>query len=145
MSDLRVDDLEARAAAAALRLFGARRGLEVRDSGGAVAGTRFALGSVDEPEELFFALLPAAAGYLSLSLVLVVDEDFFRGHVEEILAVTARYEVSASLSRDDLLGAGEVYLNLSLRLFLPGFVQAAFDLALDNLRASRDALARTFP
>ena len=50
-----------------------------------------------------------------------------------------------SLGRDDALEEGEVYLNLSLRIFLAGLCEEVLELALENLRAAREALGEEFP
>ena len=131
---------------AELTYLAARQELTIRfTSGDGEDGLRALLSTESGGEEVFFAVSPLDASYLSLSLVLVVDEDFFRTNVEDILDVTSRYEVSASLARDDGLGEGEVYLHLALRLFLVPLTEAAFALSLENLRAARDALAAAFP
>ena len=131
---------------AELAYLAARQHLTIRfTSGDGEDGLRALLSAEGGGEEVFFAVAPLDASYLSLSLVLVVDEAFFRSNVESILDVTSRYEVSASLARDDGLGAGEVYLHLALRLFLVPLTEEAFALSLENLRAARDALAAAFP
>lgn len=140
-----MNDLRLAALREELRYFAACRGLASRTTGASVEdGLRVIFTSGEESEEVFFALAPKDGDYLSLSLVLVVDEEFFRSNIESILGVTSRYDVCASPSRDESLGEGEVYLHLSLRLFLVPLTRAAFGLGVDNLRAAKDALAAAF-
>ncbi len=103
------------------------------------------MSSPQDGESVFLVVAPTGGGYVSLSLVLVVDDEFFREHIEEVLAVTARYDACVSMARDEQLGDGEVYLNLGLRLFLPGLCEDSLSLAVANLRAARDALGGAFP
>ena len=139
-----IDDLEFEALRATMRHFAAANGLAYRpDSSG--NDLRAVLASAGEGDDAFFLVAPRGDTYLSISLVLVVDEEFFRENVEAILAVTSRYEVCTTLSRDEALAEGEGYLNLSLRLFRPGLTVEVFRLALGNLRAARNALAQSFP
>jgi hypothetical protein len=139
-----IDDLENASARARIRHLGAVLGFEVRESG-REGGFQAVMSSPADGDALFFAVAPLGGGYVSLSLVLVVDEDFFREHIEEVLAVTARYDACVSLARDGKLEEGEVYLNLSLRLFLAGLCEETLGLAVQNLRAARDALGGAFP
>jgi hypothetical protein len=127
-----------------LGYFAARGGLTSRFTAAGDGGLRALFAGGEGDEEVLFAVVPAGGGYLSLSLVLVVDEAFFHARIEEILAVTSRYEVCPSLSRDDRLEDGEVYLHLSVRLFLAPLTSEAFEMAVENLRASRAALAEAF-
>ncbi len=145
-----MDKLENASARAQVRHLGAQLGFEVKESG-REGGFEAVLSSSQDTDGVFFAVAPLGGGYLSLSLVLVVDEAFFREHIEEILGVTARYDVCTSLARDDdltkdgRLAADEVYLNLSLRIFLAGLSEDTLSLAVQNLRAVRDALGGAFP
>lgn len=143
---MNVDELRTDALRAGLSYAAARVGLETRvpppDGSG---GFRALLTPRGGEEEVLFAVAPADADYLSLSLVLVVDEAFFHERIEEILGVTSRYEVCPSLARDGRLAEGEVYLHLSVRIF--GFPPGADVLAdaVENLRAAREALGAEFP
>lgn len=139
-----IDDLENASARAQIRHLGSALGLEVRESG-REGGFQAVMSSPNDGDSLFFVVAPLGGGYVSLSLVLVVDEDFFRAHVEEVLSVTARYDACVSMARDGKLAEGEVYLNLSLRLFLAGLCEESLSLAVQNLRAVRDALGGAFP
>ena len=135
-----IGHLEIEATWAALRHLAARNDLTISRDGDTPDGFRAVLEDEDE-EGVFFAQLSLAGHYLSLSLVLVVDEGFLEGNMEKVLAVTSEFETSSRVERDDRLEPGEVYYALSLRLFLPGFCDETFALALSNLRAAREALA----
>lgn len=139
-----IDDLENASARAQIRHLGAVLGFEVRESG-RFDGFQAVMASPQDGDSLFFVVAPTGGGYVSLSLVLVVDEEFFHEHIEAVLSVTARYDACVSMARDDKLGAGEVYLNLGLRLFLAGICEETLSLAVQNLRAARDALGGAFP
>jgi hypothetical protein len=139
-----MEDLEVLSARAQVRHLAAKLELEVRESG---QGTGFqaVLVAPSDRECVFFAVAPRGGGYLSLSLVLVVDEAFFREHIEEILGVTARYDACVSLARSEDLAEGEVYLNLSQRIFLAGLSAVTLGQSIENLRAVREALGGEFP
>ena len=115
------------------------------ERGAAREAFRALLRPADGSEELFFVQAPRGGGYVSLSLVLVVEGDFFRGRVEDILEVTSRYEVCVYPARDDTLSPGEVFMNLAFRVCLAALTREAFEFAVENLRAARSALAATFP
>ncbi len=146
-----IDKLENASARAQVLHLGAQLGFEVKETGREVGFQAVLSSPPDESSSttdrdgVFFAVAPLGGGYLSLSLVLVVDEAFFREHVEEILGVTARYDACVSLARDGQLAEDEVYLNLSLRIFLAGLCEETLSLAVQNLRAVRDALGGAFP
>ena len=145
MSD---DDTHALAIAALranVRHYAARDGLSFGERPAADGGFHALLAREDGDGELYFAVSPPGSTYLSLSLVLVVDETFFRENSKTILDVTSRYDVCVTLTGDEALGPGEVYLNLSLRVFLEGLNSRVFSLALSNLAAAKDALAESFP
>jgi hypothetical protein len=139
-----IEDLENASARAQVRHLGAQLGLEVKESG-RTGGFEAVLSSPRDGDALFFVVAPLGGGYVSLSLVLVVDEAFFREHIEEVLSVTARYDACVSLARNEQLAEGEVYLNLSIRIFLAGLCEESLSLAFENLRAARDALGGAFP
>jgi len=145
MSDANLEGLGTDALRATLRHYAASEGLTFRDRPAPEEGLHALLARGEGEGEVYFAVSPAGATYLSLSLVLVVDEEFFRGNSKVILDVTSRYEVCVTLSSDDTLAAGEVYLNLSLRIFRDGLTDRVFRLALSNLSAAKDALAEEFP
>ena len=111
---MEIDDLEIDAARARLRYLAARCDLKYTESPAAGDGLRAVLARRDGEEELYFAVVPRSGGYLSLSLVLVVDEAFFRENLDAILDVTSRYEAAVSLARNETLAEGEVYLNDAL-------------------------------
>jgi hypothetical protein len=139
-----VAELESEAVWAALRHISARQGLRISRVDSDDGGFRAVL-EPEEGDELFFAQMSTTGRYVSLSLVLVVDEGFFAMNTAAILAVTSGYEVSSRVERDERLKEDEVYLSLSLRLFLPGLNEEVFNLAAENLRAAREALAAAFP
>jgi len=145
MSDVNLETLGLDALRATVRLYAAREGLACREQPAPEGGLHALLAREEGDGEVYFAVAPAGAAYLSLSLVLVVDEAFFRENSKMILDVTSRYEACVTLSGDEALEAGEVYLNLSLRVFLDGLTRRVFGLALANLSAAKDALAEEFP
>jgi len=143
---METEDLEIEVVRARIGLFAAREGLRAAAAAGAGGpGLRMVLSRDDGTGDVFFAAMAPGASGVSLSLVLVVDEAFFRENAVRILEVASRYEVCVSLEEDDRLGEGEVYLTLSLRTFLPGLTEDVLGLVVRNLVAARDALARAFP
>lgn len=140
-----IDDLEIDATRARLRHLAALRDLAFTESPGIEDGLRAVLAPRGGEEEVYFAVAPRGGGYLSVSLVLVVDEAFLRENLDAILEVTSRFDAAISLGRDGALEEGEVYLNLSLRIFLAGLCEEVLELALENLRAAREALGEEFP
>jgi hypothetical protein len=145
MSQESLEVLDTGALRATLRLYAARAGLRYRDRRTEDDGLSALLAREEGDGEVYFAVGPAGATYLSISLVLVVDEAFFTDHSARILEVTSRYEVCVTLTRDEELAEGEVYLNLSLRIFRDGLTERVFGLAVANLGAAKDALAEEFP
>ena len=143
MSDENLETLSVAALRASLRHHAAREGLAYEDRPAPDGGLHAAL--APENGEIFFAASPPGSGHLSLSIVLVVDRDFFHEHSRRILAVTSRYGTSVTLAEDPDLEEGEVYLNLSFRIFTEGWNGHVFSLALRTLSAAKDGLAAEFP
>ena len=138
--------LEIESVWAALRHLAARNDLALSRVGGSHDGFRAILEPEEkEDEEVFFVQMSLSGRHLSISLVLVVDEQFLEGNAEKILEVTSEFETSSRVERDDGLKEGEVYFSLSLRVFLGGLCDEVFVLVLENLRAAREALADAFP
>jgi hypothetical protein len=145
VEEARLDEehLELKALRARVRHLSAELGLAFEETG-SEDGFQALLSAEDGEEEVFVAVGVAGGGYVSLSLLLVVDESFFREEVERILEVTSRFDVSPTLIRDPRLEEGEIYLSLSLRIFLDGLGREVYHLALENLREARAALAEAF-
>lgn len=142
---MNIEELETESVRAAVRHLSAREGLHFAERGRQGDGFQAVLTGEEEAGDVFFATAPGGGTYLSLSLILVVDEEFFRDNSFSILDVLSRYEVCPGLTRDETLSDGEVYLNLSIRVFLDGLNGSVFRLAIANLGAARDALAESFP
>lgn len=145
MEDENVDVLSLAELRASLAHHAARAGLTCEDRPAPGGGLHLALGSANGGSETFFAVSPAGADWVSLSLVLVVDRAYFLEHAPRILDVTSRYETSVAVTGEATLPDGEAYLNLSLRIFRDGWNGHVFARALRTLSAARDGLAREFP
>ncbi len=139
-----MDRLEREAVRARLRAAAARHGYLFEEAPGPAEGFRALLTRPEGDREVFFVVVPEDGSWISLSLVLVVDEGFFRDHVEEILGVTSRYDVSPAPAREEGLGPGEIYLHLSLRIFRAGFTEEVLRLGVENLLAAREGLDAGF-
>jgi hypothetical protein len=130
---------------ASLAHHAAREGLDCEERPAPDGGLHVALASANGGGETYFAVSPAGADWVSLSLVLVVDRAFFLGNTQRILDVTSRFEICVAMSGDESLPDGEAYLNLSLRIFRDGWNGRVFGRALRTLSAAKDGLAREFP
>ena len=95
--------------------------------------------------ESLFVIAPTGGGYATLLLPLVVEGSFADAKLRELLGVVSDFDVCLYPEKGDDLATGEIYLNLCLRLFLEGLNSEVFRLAVENLRAARDALAAAFP
>jgi hypothetical protein len=141
---LDVYELECEAIRTRLRLLAAGAGLRFQE-GVREGGFQVLLSSEEDPDEVYVAVCPRGGGYVSLSILLVVDEAFFRTSVESILEVISRFDICPSLLKDHRLEEGEIYLSLSLRVFFEGLGTEVFGMALANLKEAREALAAAFP
>ncbi|MEN8151445.1 MAG: hypothetical protein ABFS86_16635 [Planctomycetota bacterium] len=149
MSDENGETLPVAALRASLRLHASREGLTCEDRPAPAGGLRAVLAPASGEGEMVFAAAPASADHLSLSLVLVVDRDFFGENPGRILDVTSRYGACVSISGDgDPAGGGlgedEAFLNLTLRIFTEGWNRHVFAAALRTLRSAKDGLAEEF-
>lgn len=144
MSDENLETLATDELRASLRHLAARQGLDCEERSVPEGGLHVAFVPVAGEGETYFADSPAGTGWLSLSLVLVVDGELIRENLRRIVDVASRFETAVALSDDASLTNGEAYLSLSLRVFRDGWNDRVFAAALRTLAAAKDGLAEEF-
>jgi hypothetical protein len=93
-------------------------------------------------EEEVFCFVPLGRPFITVSVSTAVARSLWRDRRERAQQVAADFDV-AVIAAPNERSEEEVFVNLSLRVFLPGLAPETVPLAAENLEACRQALNRT--